>query len=343
MNTLPTVYVPRGAGPFAGVGRALKVVTGLGRPRPLALPPSAIGLGAVDTTNANLMSAAQALYDYFQTTPCSVAVIPQVRAFQQAWIDAGGTLPNDTGGRSPIDGYYGANTAAALQQMFTGAPNGCVGAASGGTGPAPAVNPTPSVSNAAIMGQDPISYYFADMMGGGPSLWWTLGIVGVVAVVAAANPKAFKMYPGPGKRSRPKKGKKRAARPRKRSRKASKRRASRGGKRGKRRRNPSPPPFSRSHARHEIVRPRASGLSKKKTHDVNRMRLLLVKQYGVPLEVVHDMDDEMVFFNYLAFSGQIVGQNIRYPRKWRHLEPPPDYPDLGDQVMETPRRRRKRR
>jgi hypothetical protein len=328
MTTLPTVYVPRGAGPFAGVGRALTALTGFGRPRQLARSP--IGLGEVDMTNLNLMSAAQALNDYLTTTGCSVAVIPQVQAFQQAWITAGGTLPNDTGGRSPVDGYYGANTAAALQLMFSGAPNGCVGAASGGAGAAAATNPTQSVSDATLTGQDPISYYFSDVMGGGPSLWWTLGIVGVVAVVAVAKPGAFKMYPGYRRDSGARFPKKRKAKKRakRKSPKRGKRRAARGGKRGNRRRNPAPPPFSRSHARHEIVRPSARPLSP--------TRRSLIKM-GVPPHVVADMDDEMAKWNELILSGDLIGVDVIYPRKWKHLEPPPEWA-----MGETPRRRKRR-
>ncbi len=347
-GVLEPVTTPRGAGPLAGVGRALGALTAPFRTQrapqqaPLAL---SAGLGAVDLTNADLMAAAQSLYDWLGTNGCQVAVVPAVHAFQAAWIAAGGTLPNDSGGRSPVDGYYGANTAAALQQMFNDAPAGCVGAAPSGGGPVAVTNPTQSVSTAVLKSQDPVGMYFADLLGGGASLWWTLGIVGIVAVVAVSKPGAFKMYPGskrgPKRAARKGKARKRS----KRARRAGKRAAARkGGK--KRRRNPAPPPFSRAHARHEVA-PAAPAKQPVRSKKLDQMARYLMHKGGyappVPPKVVADMDDDMVHFNYLIKRGDLVGQNIRYPAKWRHLEPPPDYADLGDQVMETPRRKRRAR
>jgi hypothetical protein len=97
-------------------------------------------VGAVDPSNPRLVAAAQALYDSLNTNGCTNGFDQTTKDFQAAWIAAGGTLPQDTGGRSPIDGYYGPNTAGALRQLYPDAVAGCVGAA---PGPSPSPGPTP--------------------------------------------------------------------------------------------------------------------------------------------------------------------------------------------------------
>jgi hypothetical protein len=98
-------------------------------------------------TDPNLQNAAIALLDTLQSNGCPPGFDSDVQGFQQAYVNAGGSLPNDSGGRSGIDGLYGNNTSAALQATINAnsgnaalagftAPPGCVGAApSGGTTP----------------------------------------------------------------------------------------------------------------------------------------------------------------------------------------------------------------
>lgn len=99
-----------------------------------------IGFG--DLSGAAVQAAAGTLLSELQSSGCQQGTDPNVQAFQQAYVDAGGNLPSDSNGSSGIDGLYGANTAAALQAVLNAGPNqppqaapaGCVAAASGGTG-----------------------------------------------------------------------------------------------------------------------------------------------------------------------------------------------------------------
>jgi hypothetical protein len=117
MNTLPSLYV---------------------HSRFVGDLPSIRTIGAVDLTDSTLTSMAQTLNDYLNANGCQQASLQVVSDFQAAWISAGGTLPQDSGGRSPVDGYYGPNTAAALRQLYPNAVAGCVGRAPGPT-PSPPI------------------------------------------------------------------------------------------------------------------------------------------------------------------------------------------------------------
>ena len=178
-------------------------------------------VGAVDPSNPRLVATAQALYDYLNTNGCQQTSVPVVSDFQSAWLAAGGTLPQDTGGRSPIDGYYGANTAAALQQLFPDAVAGCVG-------PSPAVTPPTPLTVLPATNWLSISSISTTMS---QHPWLTALFLS--AVVAAT-------YVNWGKTMRRhKRGRKRTRRPlRRRARARRMRRISRN-RRGKRRRNPS--------------------------------------------------------------------------------------------------------
>ena len=149
----------------------------------LAGPPRQLGMGAVNLQDAALQAAAQTLYTKLQQNGCQPVYDQDVFNFQQAFVSAGGVLPQDTGGRNPEDGLYGTNTSNALRQIYPDALPGCVGAASAITGPASAAVST------ALGPSNPVSVYFADVMGGGQSLWWTLGIVGLVGIAVWADAK----------------------------------------------------------------------------------------------------------------------------------------------------------
>lgn len=153
------------------------------------------GLGAAgdglvtppDLTNSDLQAAGDALANALATQGCQPQSLPVVRAFQQAWVNAGGQLPSDTGGRSPIDGYYGANTAAALGVLHSDAPDGCVGPASGSGGlqvPSTTVTPGPTAA-----GTGPTAI-FASMMSSPAQHPWMWLLVGTGAVL---------LYQGAGK------------------------------------------------------------------------------------------------------------------------------------------------
>jgi hypothetical protein len=127
------IAIQVGLGALAGVGVARKMLAPtphLGQLPPVGVGRAAyvpqVGVGAVNLRSPSLLGAANNLYNYLQSNGCQNAFVSQVQAFQQAWISAGGTLPNDTGGRSPVDGLYGNNTASALRQIFPDAPGGCV-------------------------------------------------------------------------------------------------------------------------------------------------------------------------------------------------------------------------
>ena len=96
------------------------------------------GLGAL--SDAAVQQAAGDLLNYLQGSGCQPSFDPSVQAFQQAYVNAGGNLPNDSNGSSGVDGLYGANTQAALQAVLDAGPNqpgqsapaGCVPAGGGG-------------------------------------------------------------------------------------------------------------------------------------------------------------------------------------------------------------------
>jgi hypothetical protein len=98
------------------------------------------GLGAL--TDDAVQSAAGSLMTELQSSGCKPGYSATVQAFQNAFIAAGGNLPNDSDGSSGADGLYGNNTQAALQSVLNAGPNqppqqapaGCVGPASGGGG-----------------------------------------------------------------------------------------------------------------------------------------------------------------------------------------------------------------
>lgn len=139
-----------------------------------------IGFG--DLTDTGVLGAAQSLYNSLQANGCQQAVDPTVQAFQQAYVDAGGSLPADSGGRSGVDGYYGANTAAALQAVLNAngisatAPAGCVGSASGGAGGG-------GGSTVLSNGQSATSTSsVASFVNNVPGGWWTVAAVAAVGV-----------------------------------------------------------------------------------------------------------------------------------------------------------------
>ena len=154
MNTLPSVYV---SSRFVGAPRMV---------------------GAVDPSNPRLVAAAQALYDSLNANGCQQSSQSVVSDFQSAWIAAGGTLPQDSGGRSPIDGYYGANTAAALQQIYSDAIAGCVGAAPGGGGGATPLSVLPATNWLSLSS-------ISTTMSLHP--WWTALFFGAVIAATYVN------------------------------------------------------------------------------------------------------------------------------------------------------------
>jgi len=204
--------------------------------RGLGGAPSFIGLGAVNLTDATLLATADALYTALQTRGCINGFDQLVQNFQQAWVAAGGTLPNDSGGRSGIDGLYGTNTSNALAQIYTDALPGCVGVAA-------VTGPVSAAVSTALGAANPVSAYFADVMAGGNSLWATLGILGLVALGVVESKGGLHGF-GKRRAAHKAKGKKRPKRraPRRGRRTARRGRRARGrGRRrtSKRRRNPS--------------------------------------------------------------------------------------------------------
>jgi hypothetical protein len=210
MHKCPPGYIPQWLnGKFLGCSRAY---AGMG---------AAVGLGAVDWNDQTLIDVATALNDSLNANGCTQNKDPLVSAFQAAYIAAGGTIPQDSGGRSPIDGYYGNNTAAALTENFPDAVAGCVGAGySGAPTGGTALGPTLRLS-AATAGDMTL---FSSMFDGSSSFfglasgWWILGAVALAAVTVVVNPK-------PGR-----------AAPRRLSKKARNKRSSRRGKKKSRRR-----------------------------------------------------------------------------------------------------------
>lgn len=110
------------------------------------------GLGAL--TDDAVQSAAGALLAELQSAGCTPGFSDSVQSFQQAYVTAGGQLPNDSNGATGIDGLYGANTQAALQSVLDAgtlqppqtAPAGCV-SPGGGTAPVtPTVIPSQTIT-----------------------------------------------------------------------------------------------------------------------------------------------------------------------------------------------------
>lgn len=109
------------------------------------------GMGAM--TDDAVQTAAGALLAELQSAGCTPGFSDSVQSFQQAYITAGGQLPNDSNGASGVDGLYGANTQAALQSVLDAgtlqppqaAPAGCV-AAGGGGSTSPTVMPTQTIT-----------------------------------------------------------------------------------------------------------------------------------------------------------------------------------------------------
>ena len=108
------------------------------------------GAGAVDLQNPNsrpVIDAANTLIDWFQSNACTQASIPAVSQFQTAYNASG--LP----GTLTVDGQYGGNSQAALQNVMNQAaadagagpaqqaPTNCFGMAVPAT---PALDPTPA-------------------------------------------------------------------------------------------------------------------------------------------------------------------------------------------------------
>jgi hypothetical protein len=138
-------------------------------------------------TDPNLQNAAIALLDTLQSSGCPQGFDSDVQTFQQAYVNAGGVLPNDSGGRSGIDGLYGNNTSGALQATINAnsgnaalagftAPPGCVAAASGGTAPSGGGG---SSSNSSTSTTTSTASFVSAIPGG----WWT--VAAVTAVGAA--------------------------------------------------------------------------------------------------------------------------------------------------------------
>ena len=206
-------------GRFVGCSK----LAGLGAP---------VGLGAaVDWTNQALIDAATALNDSLNANGCTQNSDPLVSAFQSAYIAAGGSIPLDSGGRSPIDGYYGNNTAAALRENFPNAVAGCVGAGysgvpTGGTALGPVVGSSAIINPAA-------GTIFSSMFDGSSAFfglasgWWVLGLVGLAVAAVVVNPKPGRA--APRRLSRKARSKRRGKRKAKRS-KRGKRSARRGKK-----------------------------------------------------------------------------------------------------------------
>lgn len=137
-------------------------------------------------TDSNLQNAAIALLDNLQSNGCPPGFDSDVQTFQQAYVNAGGALPNDSGGRSGIDGLYGNNTSSALQATINAnsgsaalagftAPPGCVGVApsGGGGGGGGATSNTSTTTTTST----------ASFVSAIPGGWWT---VAAVAAVGAA-------------------------------------------------------------------------------------------------------------------------------------------------------------
>lgn len=140
---------------------------GLGRPA---------GFGAL--SDAGVQAAAGALLSDLQSSGCTQGVDPTVLAFQQAYIAAGGSLPNDSDGSTGADGLYGANTQNALQAVLNAGPNqppqaapaGCVGvapASGGGGGTTPAVVPATTASSSSGMSSTTWLLIGAGVLGAG--------------------------------------------------------------------------------------------------------------------------------------------------------------------------------
>lgn len=110
------------------------------------------GMGAL--TDDAVQSAAGVLLAELQSAGCQPGFSDAVQSFQQAYVTAGGNLPNDSDGSSGVDGLYGAHTQAALQAVLDAgtlqppqtAPAGCVGAGGGGGEVSPTVIPSQTIT-----------------------------------------------------------------------------------------------------------------------------------------------------------------------------------------------------
>jgi hypothetical protein len=141
--------------------------------------PTRIGFG--DLTDSTLQSDAVVLLATLKDNGCPQNADADVQAFQSTYVNAGGSLPNDSNGSSGVDGLYGANTAAALQAVINAnpsnsslanetAPAGCVAAASGGSGGG-------GGSTTFSTGQSASTMSLLPTWG-----WWTLGLAGLVGL-----------------------------------------------------------------------------------------------------------------------------------------------------------------
>lgn len=131
------------------------------------------GMGAL--TDDALQTAAGALLTYLQTSGCTPSVNSTVLAFQQAYIAAGQTLPNDSNGTTGADGLYGNNTQIALQNVLNAGPNqppqqapaGCVPAGTGGGAGTIVVVPPGSSSSDTLTEIEPWAIGAAVILGAG--------------------------------------------------------------------------------------------------------------------------------------------------------------------------------
>jgi hypothetical protein len=144
-----------------------------------------IGFG--DLTDSTLQDNALALLNALKSSGCTDGFDADTQTFQQSYVNAGGSLPNDSNGSSGVDGLYGANTAAALQAVINAnpgnsalsnevAPAGCVAAASGGSGGGGGSTVFSNGSSASSTST------MASIVGAVPGGWWTLGIASLAAL-----------------------------------------------------------------------------------------------------------------------------------------------------------------
>jgi len=95
------------------------------------------------TTPASIAAATALAARLDQSVPPELTSDPTVLAFQQAYVDAGNTLPASAHASNGVDGLYGPNTAKALAATLGSnvpAPN-IPGGGGGGPSPAPPVTP----------------------------------------------------------------------------------------------------------------------------------------------------------------------------------------------------------
>ena len=114
-------------------------------------------------TDAALTSAATALNDDLTSNGCQAVSNSNVQAFQQAYVNAGGNLPNNNDGSSGIDGLYGANTSAALQATINANPGTTLGSY---TAPAGCVSQGGANGTTAVTVPDQAPNYWPWVIGG---------------------------------------------------------------------------------------------------------------------------------------------------------------------------------